>query len=61
MYYQIPLRITKTLADELNDVSNKTNINKSSLIRMAIQKLLIELNESGIPQVMSKIKTNSIE
>ena len=61
MYYQIPLRITRTLANELNDVSNKTNINKSSLIRIAIQKLLIELNESGIPQVMNKIKTQSLE
>ena len=60
MYYQIPLRITRTLADELNEVSNKTNINKSSLIRIAIQKLLIELNESGIPQLMNKIKTQSI-
>ena len=47
--YEIMLRIPPDLADELKQVSETTNINRSSLVRM------------GLRRVLSDIKTNNIE
>jgi predicted DNA-binding protein len=60
-FYQFPLRINRTLAELLESTSETTGINKTALIRISIEKFILELNQSGIPQAMQIIKTQSFK
>jgi predicted DNA-binding protein len=47
IYKQFPMRLELSLANELDDCARETNMNKTTISRIAIQKLLKELRESG--------------
>ena len=47
IYKQFPMRLEISLARELDHVAKETNINKTTISRIAIQKLLKEMREAG--------------
>jgi predicted transcriptional regulator len=47
IYKQFPMRLEISLARELDHVAKESNINKTTLSRIAIQKFLKEMRESG--------------
>jgi predicted transcriptional regulator len=47
IYKQFPMRLEISLARELDHVAKETNINKTTISRIAIQKFLKEMRESG--------------
>ena len=53
--YQIPLRLSDALAEELHEVSLSTGIKKSKLCRMGISRLIRDLQESGLSAQMNEI------
>ena len=53
--YQIPLRLSDALAEELHEVSISTGIKKSKLCRMGISRILRDLQESGLASKMGEI------
>lgn len=52
---QFPLRLESSLADELDRMSEETNINKSTITRIAIQKFLAELKASGARDAVKQV------
>ena len=52
---QFPLRLELSLADELDRMSEETNINKSTITRIAIQKFLAELKTSGASDALKQV------
>lgn len=52
---QFPLRLELSLADELDRMSAETNINKSTITRIAIQKFLAELKTSGARDAVKQV------
>lgn len=53
--YQIPLRLSDSLAEELHEVSVATGIQKSKLCRMGISRLIRDLQNSGLASKMSEM------
>ena len=51
-----PLRLTTNLSNTLHSASLSTGITKSDLIRVALNKFLVELSQSGISEAIAKIK-----
>ena len=43
-----PIRMTPTLHKEFTRISDSTQINKSVLARIAIEKIIKEIDESGV-------------
>lgn len=52
--YQLPLRLTRNLANELFDASDATGISKSKLCRMGLSRVLIDLKQTGRSQSMNQ-------
>ena len=53
--YQIPLRLSDALAEQLHNVSEITGIKKSKLCRMGISRVLRDLSKSGVVERMEEI------
>jgi hypothetical protein len=53
--YQLPLRLTDTLALELKRASALTGIHKSRLCRMGISRLLREIRSNGTTETMTRL------
>ena len=54
--HSFPLRLTTDLSNTLHSASLSTGITKSDLIRVALNKFLVELSQSGITEAIAKIK-----
>ena len=48
--HSFPLRLTTDLSNTLHSASLSTGITKSDLIRVALNKFLVELSQSGITE-----------
>ena len=54
-YRQFPLRLTHDLADELDRISKRTRINKTTISRIAIQKFIAEIERTGADEVLDEV------
>jgi predicted DNA-binding protein len=54
--HSFPLRLNTDLSNTLHSASLSTGITKSDLIRVALNKFLVELSQSGITEAIAKIK-----
>lgn len=52
---QLPVRISPELFKELDSMSAETHIPKSVLTRIAIKRLITDLNESGAPTILKMV------
>ena len=52
--YRLPVRMQKALAMELDAASIATGIDKSSLVRKGVSRLIIDLKNTGRSDLMSK-------
>ena len=55
-YTQYPLRLDHTLHERFTRISSSTRIPKSTLGRIGITRLLNEIDEKGITQVLNEIQ-----
>ena len=53
--HEILLRIPYQLADELNQVSEDTSINKTNLLRMGLTRVLSDIKKSNIDNSLREI------
>jgi len=56
-YRQFPLRLTHDLADELDRVCKQTRINKTTISRIALQKFLAQIEQSGANEMLDEVCT----
>jgi predicted transcriptional regulator len=54
-YRQFTLRLTHDLADELERVSKQTRINKTTISRIALQKFLAQIEQSGANEMLDEV------
>lgn len=54
-YRQFPLRLSPDLADALDRVSKRTRINKTTISRIALEKFIAELQQSGADAVVNQV------
>jgi predicted DNA-binding protein len=47
---QFPVRLGNELHQHIDRVSNETHINKSTLVRLAVENLVRSIDESGISE-----------
>ena len=52
---QFPVRLGNELHKHLDRISNETHINKSSLVRLSVEKLINEIDESGLSKQIQTI------
>ena len=52
---QFPVRLGNELHENFERVSNETHINKSRLIRLAVEKLINEIDESGLSEKLKNV------
>ena len=52
---QFPVRLGNELHEHLDRISNQTHINKSSLVRLSVEKLINEIDESGLSKQIQAI------
>jgi len=52
---QFPVRLGFTLHNDLDRVSQETHINKSTLIRLAVENLIKHVDEKGIGKTMKNL------
>jgi predicted DNA-binding protein len=52
---QLPVRISPELFNELDSMSTETHIPKSVLTRIAIKRLITDLNKSGAPSILKVV------
>ena len=50
-----PLRLQSDLADTLDRVSKETNISKTRIVVIGLEKFLIELEETGIRNAIKEV------
>lgn len=55
IYKQFPMRIEESLALELDEMCKATKMNKTTFSRVALQKLIKELHESGAAQSIASV------
>ena len=55
-YTQFPLRLDHDLHQRFTQISTSTKIPKSTLSRLGITKLLNEIDEKGITQVLQEFE-----
>jgi predicted DNA-binding protein len=55
IYKQFPVRLDHQLSTELERMSEKTNIPKSTITRIALIKFMNELDDSGVKDAIEKI------
>ena len=51
---QFPIRLSKDLHTRFTRVSQETRINKSTLLRIALDRLVTQIQTQGITAVLSK-------
>ena len=51
---QFPIRLSKDLHTRFTRVSQKTRINKSTLLRIALDRLVTQIQNQGITAVLSE-------
>jgi hypothetical protein len=56
--YQLPLRMTKTLANALTNASSATGISRSKLCRMGLSRVLEDLNQTGRTHSMQQFNAH---
>lgn len=54
-YRQFPLRLTAQMADDLEQISAQTRINKTTISRIALQKFITELKLSGANKTLNEV------
>jgi predicted DNA-binding protein len=52
---QFPVRLGNQLHDDLERISSQTHINKSVLVRISIERLINEIDLSGVSVSMNNI------
>ena len=52
---QFPVRLGNELHEHFDRVSNETHINKSTLVRLAVEKLINEIDESGVSKKLRNV------
>jgi Ribbon-helix-helix domain len=52
---QLPVRLDPKLFNELDTMSNQTLIPKSALTRLAIKRLLTDMNNVGAPVIIKSL------
>ena len=55
IYKQFPVRLDHQLSDDLERMSEKTKIPKSTITRIALVKFLNDLDASGVKDAIEKI------
>ncbi len=51
---QFPIRLSKDLHTRFTQVSQETRINKSTLLRIALDRLVTQIQNQGITAVLSE-------
>ena len=51
---QFPIRLSKDLHNRFTQVSQETRINKSTLLRIALDRLVTQIQTQGITAVLSE-------
>jgi predicted DNA-binding protein len=54
-YRQFPMRLTAEMFDELDRVSKQTRINKTTISRIALQKFLAQIEQSGANEMLDEV------
>ena len=54
-YRQFPLRLTHEMANELEVISSRTRINKTTLSRIALEKFLAEVKRKGADELLNDV------
>lgn len=57
LYRQFPLRLPVEIADELDSIAARTRINKTTISRIALQKFIAELQQSGAAKNLDDVCT----
>ena len=52
---QFPVRLGDQLHDDLERISSETRINKSVLVRLSVEKLINEIDGSGVSKQLQTI------
>ena len=52
---QFPVRLGNQLHDDLERISSETHINKSVLVRLSVEKLINEIDGSGVSKQLQTI------
>jgi predicted DNA-binding protein len=52
---QFPVRLGSELHEHFDRVSNETHINKSILVRLAVEKLINEIDKSGLSEKIKNV------
>ena len=54
-YRQFPLRLSPDLADELDRIAKRTRINKTTISRIALEKFINQIQQSGADSVLNDL------
>jgi predicted DNA-binding protein len=54
-YRQFPMRLSAEMFDELDRVSKQTRINKTTISRIALQKFLAQIEQSGANEMLDEV------
>ena len=52
---QFPVRLEEPIFEELDRIAKQTNINKTTISRIAIQQFMDRLDSSGISNALEKV------
>ena len=55
IWKQFPVRLEEPMFDELDRIAKQTNINKTTISRIAIQQFMDRLDSSGISNALEKV------
>jgi len=59
--YQLPLRLSDELANQLHEVAIATGIQKSKLCRMGISRIISDIQSNGLADSMGKLSRDYAE
>lgn len=59
--YQLPLRLSDELANQLHEVATATGIQKSKLCRMGISRIISDIQSNGLADGMVKLSREYAE
>lgn len=54
-YRQFPLRLSHEMANELETISRRTRINKTTISRIALQKFIAEMKRKGADELLNDV------
>ena len=55
IWKQFPVRLEEPMFEELDRIAKQTNINKTTISRIAIQQFMDRLDSSGISNALEKV------